>query len=64
MYMYMMIELDINVLRMKDDMKFMEELLRERAVMVLPGHCFMTHSHEWVVVEAPADLVVEECQRK
>ena len=61
--MYMMVELDMNVLGMKGDMEFMEDLLREEAVMVLPGQCFMARNFIRVVVAAPAEVLIEGCSR-
>jgi len=61
--MYIMIELDVATLGVKDDLEFSKLLIKEESVVVLPGECFNMPNFFRLVVTPPKDKLEEACQR-
>lgn len=61
--MYLMAQVDVELLGLKDDMEFVEELLKEEAVMLLPGECFQAKNFVRIVYSAPQQVLGEACER-
>lgn len=51
--MYVMAEIDVEMLGLKDDMEFTEKLMEEESVFVLPGQCFQAANFVRIVFAAP-----------
>jgi len=62
--MYMMVGIDINKLHnIHDDVEFANQLLKEEAVLVLPGSIFHMPNYFRVVTCPPPDVIKEVGQR-
>eukprot|EP00737_Agarophyton_chilense_P002411 gb/GEZJ01002744.1/.p1 GENE.gb/GEZJ01002744.1/~~gb/GEZJ01002744.1/.p1 ORF type:complete len:885 (+),score=118.39 gb/GEZJ01002744.1/:821-3475(+) len=61
--MYLMAEIDVDRLGLQDDMEFVEELLREESVFVLPGQCFQAERFIRIVFSAPRAMLEEAIDR-
>lgn len=55
--MYVMVEVDVNLLGFKDDMEFTEKLVEEESVFVLPGQCFQAPNFVRIVFAAPREVL-------
>lgn len=69
--MYMMVEVDVKRMGLQDDMDFVERLLEEESVFVLPGRCFEMPNFVRIVFAAPKEVLSEAmirigsfCERK
>lgn len=61
--MYVMIEVDCEMLGFEDDMHFTRALLEEQSVFVLPGQCFQAPNFIRIVFSAPQTILSEAFSR-
>lgn len=62
--MYMMIGIDIKKFPdFKNDLDFVQALVREQSVFCLPGECFEYPNFFRIVLTVPEDMIVEACNR-
>ena len=62
--MYVMVGIDVAKFpSFKSDIDFSRELLREEAVMVLPGSCFLIDNYFRIVFTKPEEKLQEACSR-
>lgn len=57
--MYLMVEIDVELLGFKDDMAFVKGLLDEEGVFVLPGEPFLATNYVRIVFAAPREKLGE-----
>ena len=62
--MYMMIGIDIqNFPEYKDELQFVQALVKEQSVFCLPGQCFDYPNYMRIVLTVPEGLIWESCTR-
>jgi tyrosine aminotransferase len=61
--LYVMISVDLNLLKFKDSFAFCEKFAKDQGVILLPAEAFLSHSGFRVVLCNPLD-VLEECMKR
>ena len=62
--MYIMVKLDLDVLQaIKNDVDFVQKLLDQEFVFVLPGSAFSAENFIRIVFAAPIDILTDACNR-
>lgn len=61
--MYAMAKIDVARMGFKDDLAFVEDLLREESVFLLPGQCFQAEQFVRIVFSAPKKVLAEAYDR-
>lgn len=61
--MYVMMSIDTEMFKLKDDVEFTNELIKSHSVGVLPGQCFEMKNFIRIVITPPKDKLREACSR-